>query len=51
MRQVLGTEIGRLIYRKRKKTIEPIFGHAKHNAEVSHFNPRGRVKVRTEWRY
>jgi transposase len=50
MRRVLATELGGLIYRKRKKTIEPIFGHTKHNAGVNHFHRRGRVKVRTEWR-
>ena len=50
MRKVLSTELGQLIYRKRKKTIEPIFGHTKHNGGVTHFNRRGRVKVRTEWR-
>jgi transposase len=50
MRTVLATELGRLTYRKRKQTIEPIFGHTKHNAGVIHFHRRGRVKVRTEWR-
>jgi transposase len=50
MRKVLATELGQLIYRKRKKTIEPIFGHTKHNGGFIHFNRRGRVKVRTEWR-
>jgi transposase len=50
MRKVLATELGRLTYRKRKQTIEPIFGHTKHNSGVTHFNRRGRVKVRTEWR-
>jgi transposase len=50
MRMVLATELGRLTYRKRKQTIEPIFGHTKHNGGVTHFNRRGRVKVRTEWR-
>jgi transposase len=50
MRQVLATDLGRLLYRKRKQTIEPIFGHTKHNSGVNHFSRRGRVKVRTEWR-
>jgi hypothetical protein len=50
MRTVLATELGRLTYRKRKRTIEPIFGHTKHNSGVIHFNRRGRVEVRTEWR-
>jgi hypothetical protein len=50
MRKVLATELGQLLYRKRKKTIEPIFGHTRQNAGVTHFNRRGRVKVRTEGR-
>jgi transposase len=50
MRNVLATELGRLTYRKRKQTIEPVFGHTKHNSGVTHFNRRGRLKVRTEWR-
>jgi hypothetical protein len=44
MRNVLATELGRLTYRKRKKTIEPIFGHTKHNAGFTHFNRRGRSR-------
>jgi len=50
MRKVLATERGRLTYRKRKQTIEPVFGHTKRNSGVTHFNRRGRAKVRTEWR-
>ena len=50
MRQVLATELGRLIYRKRKQTVEPLFGHTKHNRGVNRFHRRGRTAVRTEWR-
>ena len=50
MRHGLSTDLGRLTYRKRKQTIEPIFGHTKHNSGFIHFNRRGRIKVRTEWR-
>jgi len=50
MRQVLATEFGRDLYRKRKQTVEPLFGHTKHNCGVKYFHRRGRVKVRTEWR-
>ena len=50
MRHVLATDLGRLTYRKRKQTIEPVFGHTKHNSGFTHFNRRGRLKVRTEWR-
>ena len=50
MRQVLATEFGRDLYRKRKQTVEPLFGHTKHNCGVKYFHRRGRIKVRTEWR-
>ena len=47
MRRVLASEHGREIYRQRKKTIEPIFGHTKHNRGIRHFHRRGRSAVRT----
>jgi transposase len=50
MRTVLGSEHGRERYRKRRQTVEPLFGHTKHNKGVTRFRRRGRVKVRTEWR-
>jgi transposase len=50
MRNVLATEHGRRTYRKRKQTVEPLFGNTKHNNGVHRFHRRGRVKVRTEWR-
>jgi transposase len=50
MRNVLATEHGRRLYRKRKQTVEPLFGNTKHNSGVRRFHRRGRVKVRTEWR-
>jgi transposase len=50
MRQVLATEHGRRLYRKRKQTVEPLFGDTKHNGGVYRFHRRGRLKVRTEWR-
>jgi hypothetical protein len=50
MRRLLATDLGQLTYRKRKQTIEPVFGHTKHNSGFIHFNRRGRLKVRTEWR-
>jgi transposase len=50
MRQVLATELGRLVYRKRKQTVEPLFGHTKHNCGVNRFHRRGRTGVRAEWR-
>ena len=50
MRSVLATEHGRRRYRKRKQTVEPLFGNTKHNNGVHRFHRRGRTKVRTEWR-
>ena len=50
MRSVLATEHGRRLYRKRKQTVEPLFGNTKHNNGVHRFHRRGRAKLRTEWR-
>ena len=37
-------------YRKRKQTVEPLFGNTKHNNGFYRFHRRGRIKVRLEWR-
>jgi transposase len=50
MRAVLGSDEGGQRYRKRRQTVEPVFGHAKHNKGVTRFLRRGRAKVRTDWR-
>ena len=50
MRAVLGSEHGGQRYRKRRHTVEPLFGQTKHNKGVTRFLRRGRIKVRTEWR-
>jgi transposase len=50
MRQVLATDVGNETYRKRQQSIEPVFGHTKHNRKIYRFNYRGRSLVRTEWR-
>jgi transposase len=50
MRRVLSTDLGREIYRKRKQTVEPVFGHTKRNRNFTHFHRRGRAAVRAEWR-
>jgi len=50
MRRVLATELGERLYRKRSQTVEPMFGHTKHNRGMSRFHRRGRSAVRTEWR-
>jgi Transposase DDE domain/Transposase domain (DUF772) len=50
MRSVLGSEHGHQRYRKRKQTVEPLFGNTKHNGGVYRFHRRGRTKVHLEWR-
>jgi Transposase DDE domain len=50
LRQVLASDFGRSLYRKRKYTVEPLFGHTKHNCDVNSLHRRGRVKARTAWR-
>jgi transposase len=50
MRRVLATELGKQLYRKRQRSIEPVYGHTKHNRRFDRFNYRGRLAVRTEWR-
>ncbi len=50
MRHVLATDLGKRLYRQRKQTIVPMFGHTKHNRGFDRFHRRGRSAVRTEWR-
>jgi hypothetical protein len=50
MRRVLKTDLGRELYIKRRHTIEPVFGHTKHNRGMGRFRRRGRTAVRSEWR-
>lgn len=44
------TDHGRDIYRQRRETVEPVFGHTKHNRGFTRFHRRGRLAARTEWR-
>ena len=50
MRSVLKSALGRELYRKRKHMVEPVFGHTRHNRQMTRFHRRGRSAVRTEWR-
>jgi transposase len=50
MRRVLATDLGKELYCKRQQSIEPVFGHTKHNRRFERFHRRGRLAVRTEWR-
>jgi hypothetical protein len=47
---VLATDVGKDLYRKRQQSIEPVFGHTKHNRRFDRFHRRGRLAGRTEWR-
>jgi transposase len=44
VRAVLGSEHGRERYRKRKQTVEPLYGDTKHNKGFIRFHRRGRVR-------
>ena len=50
MRRVLATDHGKALYRKRKATIEPVFGQMKFNRGFDRFARRGRSACRSEWR-
>jgi hypothetical protein len=49
MRRVLNSELGQAIYRQRKETVEPVFGHTKHNRKIDRFQRRGRAAALSEW--
>ena len=50
MREVLSTELGSSLYRRRQQLVEPIFANTKHNRGINRFHRRGRAAARTEWR-
>jgi len=50
MRRVLATDHGKALYRRRKATIEPVFGQIKFNRGIDRFLRRGRAAARSEWR-
>jgi hypothetical protein len=50
MRELLATEHGGELYRKRQPMIEPVFAQMKFNRGLDRFRRRGRGAVRTEWR-
>ena len=50
MRRVLKTELGHALYQQRKQTVEPVFGHTKHNRRIDRFQRRGRAAALSEWR-
>ena len=50
MRRVLSTDQGKALYRKRRETVESVFGQMKFNRRLDRFLRRGRAAVRFEWR-
>jgi len=50
MRARLDTEEGRALYRRRRVTVEPVFGNIKANLGFRRFTRRGITPVRSEWR-
>jgi hypothetical protein len=50
MRNVLATELGGGLYRKRQGMIEPVYGDIKFNRRLDRLLRRGRSAARTEWR-
>ena len=50
MRRVLQTDHARALYRRRKTTVEPVFGQIKFNRGFDRFGRRGRSACRSEWR-
>jgi Transposase DDE domain len=50
MRRVLSTDLGRELYKKRRRSIEPVFGQIKYNRGITRFRRRGRAAAQSEWR-
>jgi hypothetical protein len=50
MRNVLATDYGGGLYRRRKAMIEPVFAQTKHNRGIDRFQRRARSAARSEWR-
>jgi hypothetical protein len=50
MREVLATDYGGGLYRRRKVMVEPVFAQTKHNRRITQFHRRGRSAVLSEWR-
>ena len=48
--RVLATRSAKSSTANDRQSIEPVFGHTKHNRKIYRFNYRGRSLVRTEWR-
>ena len=49
MKAKLESDTGKALYKKRKQTVEPVFGIIKSVLGFRHFSLRGMDKVKTEW--
>ena len=49
MEHRLRTQAGAALYGMRQHTVEPVFGHTKHNRGYTRFLRRGRAAVQAEW--
>jgi transposase len=47
----LDTDEGRALYRRRRVTVEPVFGNIKANLRFRRFSRRGLAAVRSEWSF
>ena len=50
MKAKLESKHGKALYKKRKQTVEPVFGIIKSVLGFRHFSLRGMEKVKTEWK-
>ena len=50
MKTKLESKHGKALYKKRKQTVEPVFGIIKSVLGFRHFSLRGMEKVKTEWK-
>jgi transposase len=50
MERKLLTKIGRMLYKKRSQTVEPVFGQVKDARGIDHFMRRGKLACRSEWK-
>ncbi len=50
MREVLQSDHGGRLYRRRKAMVEPVFAQTKHNRRITQFHRRGRSAALSEWR-
>jgi transposase len=50
MRNVLESDYGGGLYRRRKAMVEPVFAQTKHNRRINQFLRRGRSAALSEWR-